>query len=160
MLCHYKLQITSTLQYFKHIVFTIKWLSEPKSSNCIWTQSGIVLHENLLPNIVFLKISIHWKYITMQVLLKKHSIFFLKFLSKVFTFYEVLVITIWTLPNTYITYSLDRNHYKTFLFFRLAQTYSMEMLDSMITEPAKCGACGAPAAKRCSRCKNEWYCRR
>merc|ERR1711918_45688 len=32
-------------------------------------------------------------------------------------------------------------------------------LESCLDEP-KCAVCGQPAEKRCSRCKNEWYCSR
>ena len=42
----------------------------------------------------------------------------------------------------------------------LADTYNLDVLESLITEPPKCAVCGQPAAKRCSRCQNEWYCRR
>jgi len=34
------------------------------------------------------------------------------------------------------------------------------VLEELISEPPKCAVCGQPAAKRCSRCQNEWYCRR
>lgn len=43
---------------------------------------------------------------------------------------------------------------------RWADTYGTEAVESMIDEPAKCGECGQPAPKRCSRCQCEWYCRR
>lgn len=43
---------------------------------------------------------------------------------------------------------------------RWTQTFSNEILESLIDEPAKCAECGQPAPKRCSRCQNEWYCRR
>ena len=42
----------------------------------------------------------------------------------------------------------------------LADTYNLDVLESLITEPPKCAVCGEFAAKRCSRCQNEWYCRR
>jgi len=51
----------------------------------------------------------------------------------------------------------------THLFTRvysLADTYNLDVLESLITEPPKCAVCGEFAAKRCSRCQNEWYCRR
>ncbi|XP_046542958.1 LOW QUALITY PROTEIN: zinc finger MYND domain-containing protein 10-like [Haliotis rubra] len=43
---------------------------------------------------------------------------------------------------------------------RWAETYNMDVLEGLLTEPPKCAACGQPATKRCSRCHNEWYCRR
>ncbi|XP_013417861.1 zinc finger MYND domain-containing protein 10 [Lingula anatina] len=43
---------------------------------------------------------------------------------------------------------------------RWVDTYNFDVLESLITEPPKCAVCGADAAKRCSRCQNEWYCRR
>ncbi|XP_074645727.1 zinc finger MYND domain-containing protein 10-like [Tubulanus polymorphus] len=43
---------------------------------------------------------------------------------------------------------------------RWADTYNLDMLESLITEPPKCATCGEQATKRCSRCQNEWYCRR
>lgn len=44
---------------------------------------------------------------------------------------------------------------------RLAQTYNLESLEDSLPPPT-CGACGktTDAMKRCSRCKNEWYCSR
>jgi len=44
--------------------------------------------------------------------------------------------------------------------YRLADTYGLDVIESLITEPPKCAVCGEVAAKRCSRCQNEWYCRR
>jgi len=44
--------------------------------------------------------------------------------------------------------------------YSLADTYNLDLLESFITEPPKCAVCGEAAAKRCSRCQNEWYCRR
>lgn len=43
---------------------------------------------------------------------------------------------------------------------RLAQTYDYEMMDSLIKEIPHCANCGAEATKRCSRCRQEWYCGR
>ncbi|KAG7282902.1 hypothetical protein CRUP_018402, partial [Coryphaenoides rupestris] len=43
---------------------------------------------------------------------------------------------------------------------RLAQTYSLDVMESLIPEKPKCGCCGHEAVKRCSRCQGEWYCNR
>ncbi|KAG9332458.1 hypothetical protein JZ751_014556 [Albula glossodonta] len=43
---------------------------------------------------------------------------------------------------------------------RLAQTYNLDVIESLIPEKPKCGSCGSEATKRCSRCQGEWYCRR
>ncbi|KAK1161380.1 zinc finger MYND domain-containing protein 10-like [Acipenser oxyrinchus oxyrinchus] len=43
---------------------------------------------------------------------------------------------------------------------RLAQTYNLDVMESLIPEKPKCGFCGSEASKRCSRCQGEWYCRR
>ncbi|KAL0978711.1 hypothetical protein UPYG_G00174190 [Umbra pygmaea] len=43
---------------------------------------------------------------------------------------------------------------------RLAQTYNLDVMESLIPDKPKCGACGSEASKRCSRCQGEWYCRR
>ncbi|PVD24217.1 hypothetical protein C0Q70_14687 [Pomacea canaliculata] len=43
---------------------------------------------------------------------------------------------------------------------RWVDTYSFEVLENLIAEPPKCTVCGEQATKRCSRCQNEWYCRR
>jgi len=42
---------------------------------------------------------------------------------------------------------------------KMAEWYKEFDCDSLMDEP-KCSKCGAPAANRCSRCKNEWYCGR
>ncbi|ESN99688.1 hypothetical protein HELRODRAFT_176448 [Helobdella robusta] len=42
----------------------------------------------------------------------------------------------------------------------LSEIYSFENLENFIEEPAKCALCGEPSTKKCSRCHNEWYCRR
>ncbi|NXG37025.1 ZMY10 protein, partial [Dromaius novaehollandiae] len=43
---------------------------------------------------------------------------------------------------------------------RWAQTYSLDMMEALIPDKPRCRVCGAEAAKRCSRCRNEWYCTR
>ncbi|XP_076870460.1 zinc finger MYND domain-containing protein 10 [Brachyhypopomus gauderio] len=43
---------------------------------------------------------------------------------------------------------------------RLADTYNLDVMESLIPEKPKCGACGAAGAKRCSRCQGEYYCNR
>ncbi|XP_024859995.1 zinc finger MYND domain-containing protein 10 isoform X2 [Kryptolebias marmoratus] len=43
---------------------------------------------------------------------------------------------------------------------RLAQTYSLDVMESLLPERPKCGSCGNEASKRCSRCQGEWYCHR
>uniref|UniRef100_A0A667WKL0 Zinc finger MYND domain-containing protein 10 n=1 Tax=Myripristis murdjan TaxID=586833 RepID=A0A667WKL0_9TELE len=43
---------------------------------------------------------------------------------------------------------------------RLAQTYNLDVMESLIPEKPKCGSCGKEASKRCSRCQGEWYCHR
>ncbi|XP_051558329.1 zinc finger MYND domain-containing protein 10 isoform X1 [Myxocyprinus asiaticus] len=43
---------------------------------------------------------------------------------------------------------------------RLAQTYNLDVMENLIPEKPKCGACGAMGVKRCSRCQGEWYCNR
>ncbi|XP_053724523.1 zinc finger MYND domain-containing protein 10 isoform X1 [Synchiropus splendidus] len=43
---------------------------------------------------------------------------------------------------------------------RLAQTYNLDVMESLIPEKPKCGLCGREAAKRCSQCQAEWYCSR
>uniref|UniRef100_A0A3Q3WPH7 Zinc finger MYND domain-containing protein 10 n=1 Tax=Mola mola TaxID=94237 RepID=A0A3Q3WPH7_MOLML len=43
---------------------------------------------------------------------------------------------------------------------RLAQTYNLDVIESLLPDKPKCGSCGKDAAKRCSRCQGEWYCRR
>nr|XP_033781614.1 zinc finger MYND domain-containing protein 10 [Geotrypetes seraphini] len=41
-----------------------------------------------------------------------------------------------------------------------AETYNMNVMESLMSEKPKCGFCGSEATKRCSRCQNEWYCTR
>ncbi|XP_030585965.1 zinc finger MYND domain-containing protein 10 [Archocentrus centrarchus] len=43
---------------------------------------------------------------------------------------------------------------------RLAQTYDLDVMESLLPEKPKCGSCGREATKRCSRCQGEWYCHR
>ena len=44
---------------------------------------------------------------------------------------------------------------------RLASTYNLDVLESLLDEPPVCANChGGDAVKRCSRCHNEWYCSR
>ncbi|KAL5014529.1 hypothetical protein ScPMuIL_008799 [Solemya velum] len=43
---------------------------------------------------------------------------------------------------------------------RWADTYNFDVLEGLLTDPPKCALCGDQATKRCSRCQNEWYCRR
>ncbi|KAM4021580.1 zinc finger MYND domain-containing protein 10 isoform 1-T1 [Anomaloglossus baeobatrachus] len=43
---------------------------------------------------------------------------------------------------------------------RWAQTYNMDVMESLVPDKPKCGSCGAEAGKRCSRCQSEWYCTR
>lgn len=41
---------------------------------------------------------------------------------------------------------------------RLAQTYSLGVMESLLPDKPKCGSCGKEASKRCSQCLSEWYC--
>ncbi|NXX55956.1 ZMY10 protein, partial [Scopus umbretta] len=43
---------------------------------------------------------------------------------------------------------------------RWAQTYSLDMMEALAPDKPRCSVCGIEAAKRCSRCRNEWYCTR
>ncbi|XP_068013952.1 zinc finger MYND domain-containing protein 10 [Melanerpes formicivorus] len=43
---------------------------------------------------------------------------------------------------------------------RWTQTYSLDMMEALAPDKPCCRVCGAEAAKRCSRCRNEWYCTR
>ena len=42
---------------------------------------------------------------------------------------------------------------------RLANLYHSDALEGLMGPP-KCNRCGAEAPKRCSRCRNVWYCGR
>lgn len=43
---------------------------------------------------------------------------------------------------------------------RLAATYNLDVLETLINEAPLCAGCRSEATKRCSRCQNEWYCSR
>lgn len=43
---------------------------------------------------------------------------------------------------------------------RWAQMYSLDLLEALAPGKPRCRVCGVEAAKRCSRCRNEWYCTR
>ncbi|KAL4226154.1 Zinc finger MYND domain-containing protein 10 [Mactra antiquata] len=43
---------------------------------------------------------------------------------------------------------------------RWADTYNFDVIEGLLSDPPKCAVCGQDASKRCSRCQNEWYCRR
>jgi len=43
--------------------------------------------------------------------------------------------------------------------YRLADVYANDAFDDLLGE-AKCFECGKPAIKRCSKCRNAWYCSR
>ncbi|XP_068170900.1 zinc finger MYND domain-containing protein 10 [Antennarius striatus] len=43
---------------------------------------------------------------------------------------------------------------------RLAQTYNLDVMESLLSEKPKCGSCGKEASKRCAPCQGEWYCNR
>lgn len=47
-----------------------------------------------------------------------------------------------------------------FVLTRLAQTYNLDIMETLLPEKPKCGLCGQHAAKRCSKCQGEWYCNR
>lgn len=40
----------------------------------------------------------------------------------------------------------------------LSATYDMDDLEAVLSVPSKCANCGSRAEKRCSQCRNEWYC--
>lgn len=59
------------------------------------------------------------------------------------------------------------SYYFHALFFHLfgcvcrwADTYNLDMLEELVSDPPKCATCSQPATKRCSRCQTEWYCKR
>jgi len=55
---------------------------------------------------------------------------------------------------------LDESHSNRMeLAKKLAGMYNIDQFDPLIEKP-KCAKCGRPADKRCSKCKNEWYCSR
>ncbi|XP_069500209.1 zinc finger MYND domain-containing protein 10 [Ambystoma mexicanum] len=41
-----------------------------------------------------------------------------------------------------------------------AETYNLDVMETLLPEKPKCGSCGSQATKRCSRCQGEWYCKR
>ncbi|XP_008051600.1 zinc finger MYND domain-containing protein 10 isoform X2 [Carlito syrichta] len=41
---------------------------------------------------------------------------------------------------------------------RWAKTYRLDVLEALAPEKPHCAYCGAEASKRCSKCRNEWYC--
>ncbi|NWH80276.1 ZMY10 protein, partial [Piaya cayana] len=43
---------------------------------------------------------------------------------------------------------------------RWVQIYNLDMMEAVIPDKPRCRVCGVEAAKRCSRCRNEWYCSR
>nr|XP_032655206.1 zinc finger MYND domain-containing protein 10-like [Chelonoidis abingdonii] len=43
---------------------------------------------------------------------------------------------------------------------RWSRTYNLDVMEALVPEKPKCGLCGSEATKRCSRCQNEWYCKR
>ncbi|NXI49227.1 ZMY10 protein, partial [Chloroceryle aenea] len=44
--------------------------------------------------------------------------------------------------------------------YRWTQIYSLDMMEALAPDKPHCRVCGTEAAKRCSRCRNEWYCTR
>ncbi|XP_054707337.1 zinc finger MYND domain-containing protein 10-like [Uloborus diversus] len=43
---------------------------------------------------------------------------------------------------------------------RLCRTFDLKNIEAMLPDAPSCAACGGRGLKRCSRCKNEWYCGR
>ena len=43
---------------------------------------------------------------------------------------------------------------------RWVDSYNLDVLETLVEGPPKCAVCGGEASKRCSRCRNEWYCGR
>merc|ERR1711959_762120 len=56
-----------------------------------------------------------------------------------------------------VLYETDESHAQEVK--KLAEWYNTFDVENFLDDP-KCAKCGAPAEKRCSRCKNEWYCSR
>ncbi|OUM68035.1 hypothetical protein PIROE2DRAFT_4318 [Piromyces sp. E2] len=54
---------------------------------------------------------------------------------------------------------IDSHENRMTLAKKLAGMYNIDQFDPLIETP-KCAKCGKPADKRCSKCKNEWYCSR
>lgn len=44
--------------------------------------------------------------------------------------------------------------------FSLGETYDVDHLEKLFPEGPVCSGCGDSASKRCSQCRNEWYCGR
>ena len=42
---------------------------------------------------------------------------------------------------------------------RLMKLYSSDVFEDFLDDP-KCANCGQKATKRCTKCKNQWYCSR
>ncbi|CAG07000.1 unnamed protein product, partial [Tetraodon nigroviridis] len=57
------------------------------------------------------------------------------------------------------TFNLSENDLKS-QAQSLAQTYNLDVMESLLPEKPKCGFCGNEALKRCSRCQVERYCSR
>ena len=56
-------------------------------------------------------------------------------------------------------FSLNENQMKE-QADRLAATYNLDVLESLLGETPVCANCQGEAMKRCSRCQSEWYCSR
>ncbi|XP_050688240.1 zinc finger MYND domain-containing protein 10-like isoform X3 [Eriocheir sinensis] len=42
----------------------------------------------------------------------------------------------------------------------MAAAWDLDALEELLPDTPSCASCGSPAGQRCSRCHNEWYCRR